>query len=143
MKLIDKYLNEDTIEKFSYLIFGGFTTIINIVVYWLLTSQFKMYYMVANVIAWVISVIFAFVTNKLFVFRSHKMDIISIMKELSSFLFFRIMSLLLDLGTMFLLVQIVKTNDMFAKLVANVLVVIVNYIASKLVIFKKKDIDIN
>lgn len=139
MKFINKYLTEDIIEKISYLIFGGLTTVINIAVYWAATSKFHIYYMLANIIAWVFAVIFAFVTNKLFVFKSNKMDIISVVKEFSSFIFFRIVSLILDLATMFFLVQIVKTNDMLAKLVANVLVIIVNYVASKLVIFKKSE----
>lgn len=139
MKFLSKYFSESTIEKILYLVFGGLTTVINIAVYWAAASKLHIYYMVANVIAWIFAVIFAFVTNKIFVFKSHKMDINSIIKESSSFIFFRIVSLLLDLATMFFLVQIIKTNDMFAKLVSNVLVVIVNYIASKLVIFKKND----
>lgn len=139
MKFLNKYFSESTIEKILYLVFGGLTTVINIAVYWAASSKLHIYYMAANVIAWIFAVIFAFVTNKIYVFKSHKMDINSIIKEFSSFIFFRIVSLLLDLATMFFLVQIIKTNDMFAKLVANVLVVIVNYIASKLVIFKKND----
>lgn len=136
-KLKEKYFKEEIVEKIAYLIFGGFTTVINIVVYWILTAFLGFNYLLASTIAWIVSVVFAFITNKLYVFRSNKNDLKSIIKESMSFLTFRILTLGLDLGTMFLMVQVIKTNDIFAKIVANILVIVVNYFASKLIIFKK------
>jgi putative flippase GtrA len=136
-KLKEKYFKEEIIEKISYLFFGGLTTVINIAVYWAFTSLISFNYFISSIIAWIISVIFAFITNKLYVFKSKKSDSKSIIKEGMSFVTFRILTLGLDLGTMFLMVQIIKTNDIFAKIVANVLVIVVNYFASKLIIFRK------
>lgn len=136
-KLKERYFKEDIMEKISYLFFGGLTTLVNIVSYWVLTALLGINYIYASIIAWVVAVIFAFVTNKLYVFKSEKKDVKSIIREVISFFGFRILTLGLDLGTMFLMVQIIKTNDILAKIVANVLVVIANYFASKLIIFKK------
>lgn len=131
-----KYLTEDINEKFMYLFFGGLTTLVNIVTYRIGTSFFGIDYITSSIIAWIASVIFAFLTNKYFVFKSKNDNLISIIKEIFSFFIFRVLSLLLDLGTMFLFVGIVKINDLYAKIIANVLVVLANYFASKLIIFK-------
>lgn len=131
-----KYLTEDINEKFMYLFFGGLTTLVNIVTYRIGTSFFGIDYITSSIIAWIVSVIFAFLTNKYFVFKSKNDNLISIIKEIFSFFIFRVLSLLLDLGTMFLFVGIVKINDLYAKIIANVLVVLANYFASKLIIFK-------
>lgn len=136
-RLKTKILTEDIMEKISYLFFGVLSTVVNIGAYWICSAEFRINYLISNTIAWTIAVIFAFVTNKLFVFKSHNESFASFIKEISSFLFFRILTLFLDDGTMILLVQILKTNDVFAKIVANGLVVIANYAASKLFIFKK------
>lgn len=123
-------------EVISYLIFGVLTTLVNIVVYGLLTKLFSVDYRIATTIAWVLSVLFAFITNKLFVFESKSMALSSVMKELSSFILFRLVSYLLDLTIMIVMVEWLVLNDLFSKIVANVVVVIINYFASKLFIFK-------
>ncbi|WP_071393148.1 GtrA family protein [Bacillus tuaregi] len=123
-------------EIISYLFFGFLTTAVNIVSFWLLNQYAAMDYRLATTIAWVLSVLFAFITNKLFVFNSKTLDFASIMKELTSFLFFRLLSYLLDIFTMIILVEIVLTSSLTAKIIANILVVIFNYFASKFIIFK-------
>lgn len=135
-KIKVKYFTEDNIEKIAYLFFGGLTTLVNTVSYWVLASQLKINYMIATIIAWIAAVAFAFITNKIFVFKSYNKDLSSFLKEISSFLFFRIVTLFQELGTMFLLVQMVGIKDIIAKIVSTVLVVIANYFASKLFIFK-------
>lgn len=131
--LIQKFLNRETI---SYLVFGVLTTIINYVSYeackWL-----GIHYTVATVIAWVLAVAFAYITNKLFVFESKSFDKAVLIKEITAFVSCRIFSGLCDLGFMVLAVEIIGINDSIAKLVANVFVVVINYIFSKLFIFKK------
>ena len=129
-------LTQDIKEKFLYLFFGGLTTLVNIVTYRTCTVVFGLDYMTSSIIAWSIAVLFAFLTNKYFVFKSVQNNLTNILKEIISFLTFRILSLFLDLGTMYLLVGILKTNDLYAKIIANILVVVVNYFASKLIIFK-------
>ena len=132
--LIQKCLNRETI---SYLVFGVLTTIVNYVSYeackWL-----GIHYTIATIIAWVLAVAFAYITNKLFVFESKSFEKAVLIKEITAFVSCRVFSGLCDLGFMVLAVEIIGINDSIAKLVANVFVVVINYIFSKLFIFKKK-----
>ncbi len=139
--LIKKSLNKETI---SYLIFGGLTTIINIVVFWFAERELAFIMsedaasLVGNVIAWVISVAFAFVTNKLFVFESKSMAFKVVMAELTGFVIARLLSLAFDEGFMFVAIVLLGMNSLLAKIISNVFVVIINYVLSKFFIFKNK-----
>ena len=139
--LIKKFLNKETI---SYLIFGVLTTIINIVVFWFAERELAFIMsedaasLVGNVIAWVISVAFAFVTNKLFVFESKSMAFKVVMAELTGFVIARLLSLAFDEGFMFVAIVLLGMNSLLAKIISNVFVVIINYVLSKLFIFKNK-----
>lgn len=124
-------------ELVSYLVFGVLTTLVNIVCYGLLAKILHMDFKLATTIAWIVSVLFAFITNKLYVFNSRSLEAKTLIKEFLSFFFFRFLSYLIDLGTMILLVDWLKQDDFVAKIIANVIVVIVNFFASKLFIFKK------
>ncbi len=130
-ELINRYK-----EAISYLFFGVLTTIVNLISYKFFTIlQVDLY--VSVVLAWILSVVFAFITNKLFVFESKSWEMAILGKELVLFLSARILSLGIDLVAMGVMVNIIHIQDMIAKLVANVIVVIVNYIFSKFLIFKK------
>ncbi len=130
-KLIEKYK-----EMINYLIFGVLTTLVNLISYRFFTRiQIDLY--ISVVLAWLLSVIFAFVTNKLFVFESRSWKVSVLGKELILFLSARIASLGIDLVAMGIMVDLLHIQDMIAKLVSNVIVVIVNYILSKFLIFKK------
>ena len=140
IKLLEDYI-EDTnhrswfnrsYEVLSYLFFGGCTTLVNIITFWVL-RLLKLGVYTSNTIAWVLSVLFAFITNRLFVFQSKG----KILKEIVSFFGFRLLSLLFDMGIMYLFVDIFKWNDLVSKIIANVFVIIINYIFSKVFIFKK------
>lgn len=139
--LIKKFLNKETI---SYLIFGVLTTIINIVVFWFAERELAFIMsedtasLVGNVIAWVISVAFAFVTNKLFVFESKSMAFKVVMAELTGFVIARLLSLAFDEGFMFVAIVLLGMNSLLAKIISNVFVVIINYVLSKFFIFKNK-----
>lgn len=124
-------------EIILYLIFGGLTTLVNIVIYFITTKIFFIDYQISNVIAWIISVTFAFVTNKLFVFESKNKIKKDNLKEAISFYLFRILSLVIDIITMYILVEVFTIDDMISKIISNVIVIIVNYLFSKLFIFKK------
>ena len=126
-------------EVISYLFFGFLTTLTNIVNYVVLSKLFEMDYKLATTIAWGISVLFAFITNKLYVFNSKETNIVLIAKEFTSFTFFRLLSYLVDLGMMVLMIEWLKTDDLIAKITANFFVIFFNYFASKYVIFKKKE----
>ncbi len=128
-------------EIINYLIVGVLTTVVSLVVYYLCTATFlnpenNIQLQIANIISWILSVIFAYITNRVFVFKSKEKDII---KEASSFVGSRILSLLLDMFIMFIIVSVFHLNDKIGKLVSQVIVIIANYILSKLFVFKKKD----
>ena len=139
--LIKKFLNKETI---SYLIFGVLTTIINIVVFWFAERELAFIMsedaasLVGNVIAWVISVAFAFVTNKIFFFESKSMAFKVVMAELTGFVIARLLSLAFDEGFMFVAIVLLSMNSLLAKIISNVFVVIINYVLSKFFIFKNK-----
>ena len=133
--LFDKFLNRETI---SYLIFGVITTGINIGIYRLCTTVHIVYWL-STIIAWVIALIFAFVTNKIFVFESTNMQPVLVFKEAISFVAARLVSGLCDLGFMIFAVEIIHMDDFIAKIITNVFVVVINYLFSKLVIFKKNE----
>lgn len=117
-------------EALLYLIFGGLTTVLNIITYYLFVSV-GVDYKIATTVAWFVSVLFAFFTNKSYVFKSSR----SIYREIGPFFGARILSYLMDLGMMVLLIDVAQQDDMLAKIVTNVLVVVFNYVASKMVIF--------
>jgi len=142
-------------EIILYLVFGVLTTIMNLLVYgglilavppqymllksilWFQTPLYWFY--VASIIAWVIAVTFAYVGNKLFVFQSTDLSRKELTREVLSFFGARVLSLLLfDLAGLSLCIQVFTMNEFTAKLLMNVLVIIFNYVASKMVIFKKK-----
>lgn len=129
-----KFLNRETI---SYLFFGVLTTLINIGCYRFCTLLGIVYWF-SNIIAWVAGVAFAFITNKLFVFESKTMQATVVFKEAVSFIAARLFSGLCDLGFMIFAVEIIHMNDFIAKLITNVFVVVLNYLFSKLIVFKNK-----
>ena len=125
-------------EILFYLIFGVLTTVVNYVLYLLFAKILNVNYMVATVLSQIIAIIFAYVTNKLFVFESKNLTKKELVREIISFFGFRGISLLLDMGFMYLFVDILNLNDAIMKLVSNVLIIIANYVFSKLFVFKKK-----
>lgn len=144
IKLLEDYIIEDNhtswFNKFRevimYLLFGGLTTIVNIVSFFILRA-FGIEVFISNLIAWIISVLFAFITNKLYVFESKEKNTKKSVKELISFVIFRILSLGADMGSLYFLLQVINSGEVFAKIMSNILVIILNYVFSKLFVFKK------
>jgi putative flippase GtrA len=95
-----------------------------------------MNYQVANIIAWFLSVLFAYITNKLWVFSSKTHGFTDLIKEMSSFFFFRILSLIMDVFMMWLGISVLHANPVLTKIIDNVVVVVANYFFSKWYIFK-------
>ena len=124
-------------EIINYLIFGVLTTLVNIVVYAILAKVLKINYMVSNITAIGTSILFAYITNKLYVFESKNNNIKDILKEIVSFFACRGVTALMDMGLMFLTVSIMHLNDMLMKIIVNIIVILLNYIFSKLIVFKK------
>lgn len=135
IKLYKKYE-----EIINYLIVGVLTTVVSLAAYYLCVFTFLnpkngMELQIANLISWVCAVTFAYITNRIFVFKSKNKNII---KEILSFTSSRVITLLMDMFIMFLMVTIMHFNDKIAKLVVQVVVTIGNYILSKLFVFSKK-----
>ena len=125
-------------ELISYVFWGVMTTAVNYVAYLLLTKGFHVYYLTSNVIAWTVSVLFAYFVNKLFVFQSRDWAWRVALRELWQMVASRLFSLGLETGILWLFVEKLLLNEFIVKLAANVLVVIVNYVLSKFIIFNKK-----
>lgn len=125
-------------EVVSYLVFGVLTTIVNIVSYAFLIKIAHMDYKLAVTVAWFVSVLFAFFTNKVYVFNSKTKKLSVLVKEIFSFVLFRIFSLVIDLVLMILFVEWLELEDLLSKIIANIFVIVINYVASKYFIFKTK-----
>ncbi|WP_405264720.1 GtrA family protein [Methanobrevibacter sp.] len=120
-------------ELFFYIIFGILTTLVNILVYIFFTRVFSLNYIVSNVLAWFFSVLFAYVTNRIWVFES---DNENILKEIILFFSGRLFSGIVDTALMFLFIDLLLVSDSISKIVIQIIVVILNYIISKFIVFK-------
>ena len=125
-------------EVVSYLFFGGLTTVVNYLVYLPCYNLLGFSGTVSNVIAWIAAVAFAYLTNKPFVFKSHDWSAITVLPELTKFVGCRVGSGLLETAIIFVTVDLLGLNGNLIKVATSVLVVVLNYVASKLVVFRKK-----
>ncbi|MBQ7288698.1 MAG: GtrA family protein [Clostridia bacterium] len=123
-------------EQILYLVFGALTTAVNIAMYFV-CRKFEASVSLSTVIAWFAGVLFAYVTNKCFVFESKCGGIRGLFYECMGFFGCRLFTGLLDLGIMYLSVDILNLNELTMKILSNVLVVILNYIFSKWMIFNR------
>jgi putative flippase GtrA len=122
-----------------YLIFGVLTTLLNIVSYHFLYNVIHINLLIATAIAWLLAVFFAFVTNRKWVFES-KSNEKRILVEMFLFIFSRVGTGFFDVGFMYISVKILNVDDIFAKIISNVIVVILNYILSKYLVFSNKSV---
>ncbi|MBR3968699.1 MAG: GtrA family protein [Clostridia bacterium] len=125
-----------------YIICGAATTVVSLVVYYLCARFIfdvndALQLQITNVISWVLSVLFAFVTNKMLVFKSKGL----LLKELIMFYGARISTLLIDMFLMYLFVTLCSFDDMFAKCTVSIVVIILNYIFGKKLVFRKEKSD--
>ena len=125
-------------DLLAYLFFGGLTTVVNYVVYLPCYNWWGISSSVSNVIAWVVAVAFAFLTNKPFVFKSHDWSAKTVWPELTKFVGCRIGSGVLETAFLFITVDTLSWNGNWMKLITSVLVVILNYFGSKFLVFVKK-----
>ncbi len=135
MKIYHKYK-----EIINYIIIGGLTTVVSLIVYYGLTLTVlnpdnAIELQVANVLSWIFAVTFAYFTNRKFVFSvKEKINL----KEAIHFYLSRVVTLLIDMFLMYLLVTVLKFNDKIVKVLVQIIVIILNYILSKFIVFKKK-----
>lgn len=127
-------------EFWNYVIVGLLTTIVSLTTYFIVTRTFLnpseyIELQIANVISWVIAVAFAYVTNRIFVFKSKNANIL---REILAFIASRIASLFMDMGCMFVIVTLLSLSDIYGKIVSQIVVTVANYFLSKIFVFKKK-----
>ena len=130
-------LIEKHYDILAYLFFGVLTTVVNYVVYLPCFNLLGLSAALSNVIAWVVAVAFAYLTNKPFVFKSHDWSAKTIIPEFGKFVGSRCVSGALETAMIFVTVDLLRWDGNLMKVITSVLVVILNYIASKLLVFKK------
>lgn len=124
-------------EVINYLVFGVLATIVNFISYYIFARVIAIDEVISSGLSWFCSVLFAYITNKLFVFDSKTETKKALLKEFVSFFLARVISgALCDVGTFAIMVKVIHINDIVSKIVTQVMVVIVNYLFSKFFIFK-------
>lgn len=135
---LKKYLSRNS-EVISYLIFGALTTILSLIIYWLLVtfildSAIAIQLQIANVISWIVGVVFAYHTNKKFVFKSSEKNFSPCIKFIGG----RIFTLFVDMFIMFVFVSLLSFNDFVIKIISQIVIIVLNYIISKFIVFNNK-----
>jgi putative flippase GtrA len=125
-------------EIAAYGIFGVLTTLVNIAAYWLLAHPLGISTIFSTVIAWTAAVLFAYATNRRWVFHSGARTRREILKELLAFFACRIATGVLDVALMYVFVELLGFNDLYVKTASNIIVIVGNYLASKWIIFKEE-----
>lgn len=126
-------------EPILYIVFGGFTTVVNLVSYAIFTRLLDINDYIAIFLSWVLAVFFAYITNKIWVFESRSTNPKQLLKEIVSFTSARVATLGLEYVIMFVGVDLLHFNDMLVKVIAQFVVIASNYVFSKLFIFKKDE----
>lgn len=121
---------------FRYAVSGLGATIINIVTFSLFSDYFSIPLIPSNVLAWILAFIFAYLSNKIFVFESKNKETKLVIREFSAFFLTRISTLLLDTALIWLLVEVLKMNHIFSKVLDNIVIIAANYILAKLFVFR-------
>ena len=127
-------------EVINYLIFGVLTTVVSLLTYYLLVLTIlnpnnPIELQIANIISWITCVTFAYITNRKYVFNSKEKNIT---KEIIKFYSSRLTTLFIDMIIMFIFVTNLNFNDKLIKIIVQIIIIILNYILSKLLVFKKK-----
>lgn len=128
-------MKNDTKELIRYIVVGGMTTLINYIIYYCLL-KFNAHWLLANSLSWVGAVIFAYYTNKKYVFKSLNES----KKEFISFILLRFITLLVETGCLSVLIDLLHIQPMISKIIVSFITIISNYVLCKFKIFKKEDV---
>ena len=126
-------------EGIDYLFWGGVAFVLSMVLFYIFANMMMIEEQIANVITWIICVIFTYLTNRTFVFKSKTTGAKAIAKEFTEFTSARLATLVLENAVLFICIDLLSWHNMIAKLIGQFLVIVSNYILSKLWIFKKKE----
>lgn len=122
-------------EAFKYLVIGGCTTLVNLITFGVLV-HFQLNVTIANIISIIISILFAYVTNKIIVFQSHCDSFVEVIYECVKFIGARLLTMAIEVGGVYLFVNIIGQAAMIGKLETQVIVIVGNYFISKFFVFK-------
>ena len=125
-------------EVIRYLVVRILTTVFSFLIYYLCSRVVKLDYKISIILSWFMTVIFAFFSNKIIVFKSNTNYIKDFFAEIINFFKYRILSLLIDFFLMLILVELINIYDVIAKIVVQIVIVIINYIFSKFFVFNTK-----
>ncbi len=125
-------------DLIPYAVFGVLTTIVNIAVYWLTAHVLRMDTVPASVVSWAAAVLFAYITNRTWVFHSTARGWRRILPEMAGFFLARLATGVLDWAVMYVTVDRLGWNDVGMKAAANVIVIILNYVFSRWIVFRKR-----
>ena len=125
-------------EAIDYLFWGGVTFVLSLVLFYLFANVMDIYEQIANILSWIVCVLFAYVTNRTFVFQSKVKGLQNIFKEFKDFVTARLLTLVLENAILFVMIDLLSLNNMVSKLVGQFVVIVSNYFLSKLWIFKNK-----
>ncbi len=125
-------------EGINYLIFGFLAFVLNYVLYYVFAGLLGIHHLVSTALSWALTVVFAYWTNRTFVFKSKNNNAKAVRDEFISFVGARVATEFLELGVMFLMVDCAHINEYLSKFIGQVLVIVANYFLSKLWIFKEK-----
>ena len=134
MKRIIEILNKEGVR---YLIIGGLTTLVNVATFYILVEWGRLNVNISNIISIIVAIIFAFLANKFIVFQSKSKDATSVAKEFAKFIFARGLTMIIEVGGVYLLYEIIHLHSMVAKIITQIVVIILNYVLSKKFVFEK------
>lgn len=124
-------------KAFRYIFAGALTTFVNFFVFTLLCKVFLLDVNISNIISVILSILFAYVINKIYVFEAKTKNFKDLFFEFFKFISARGVTMLIEVGGVFVLYSLLKIDELISKLIINVIVLILNYIISKFLVFKK------
>ena len=125
-------------EVLMYLLFGGLTSVVGVVSFGIFHLTFGMDELIANVISWIFAVTFAFVTNRVWVFHAATDSVADFVKQMFAFYGGRVLTLVIEELMILLFIKLLQWPSMSVKVAAQVVVIVLNYVISKLFVFRKK-----
>ena len=125
-------------EAIDYLFWGGVAFFLSIILFYIFANIMNLYEQIANILSWIICVIFTYLTNRIFVFQSKVKGFKNIFKEFKDFVMARLLTLVMENAILFVMIDLLSINNMISKLVGQFVVIVSNYFLSKLWIFKKE-----
>lgn len=120
-----------------YIFFGGLTTVVSFVTFWFFVDVVNLHELIANTFSWIFAVAFAFFTNRIWVFNSPTKTVKDFLIQMVLFYGGRLLSFAVEMGIIYIFITLLGYNDLVVKLSATIIVLILNYIISKVIVFRK------